>query len=87
MTLQLEYNGSAAVPLEVEGIVPDAISDRSVDEIDRLGLAGALQEVLDSELAGALKLPLDKRRAMAALAGRLDRSTQELMRELIAAAE
>jgi hypothetical protein len=37
------------------------------------------------ELAGAVKLPLEKRRAMAALARRLDRSTQELMGELIAA--
>jgi GTPase SAR1 family protein len=37
------------------------------------------------ELTGALKLPLEKRRAMAALARRLDRSTQELMGELIAA--
>jgi GTPase SAR1 family protein len=37
------------------------------------------------ELAGALKLPLEKRRAMAALARRLDRSTRELMEELIAA--
>lgn len=37
------------------------------------------------ELAGAVKLPLEKRRAMAALARRLDLATQELMGELIAA--
>jgi formylmethanofuran dehydrogenase subunit C len=36
MTLELEYNGSAQVPLEVEGIVPEAIRDSSVDEIQRL---------------------------------------------------
>jgi hypothetical protein len=51
---------------------------RNADE-PSAGWFGAL-----GELAGALKLPLDKRRSMAALARRLDRSTRELMGELIA---
>ena len=35
MTLQLEYNGNAQVPLEVEGILPETLRDKSIAEIER----------------------------------------------------
>lgn len=36
MALQLQYRGGATVPLEVEGIVPDLVCDKSLAEIEQL---------------------------------------------------
>jgi formylmethanofuran dehydrogenase subunit C len=36
MTLQLSYQASTDVPVEVEGITPDVVRDRSLAEIERL---------------------------------------------------
>ena len=36
MTLVLEYKGGAAVPLEVEGVVPDAVASQSLADIHQL---------------------------------------------------
>lgn len=36
MTLVLQYNAETSVPVEVEGITPDAVRDKSLDDIRRL---------------------------------------------------
>ncbi len=37
MTLRLRYRTTSSTPLEVEGITPDAVRDKSLAEIERLG--------------------------------------------------
>jgi hypothetical protein len=71
-------SGCEAMARYLAAAATDRDAPQSNADEPSAGWFGAL-----GELAGALKLPLDKRRSMAALARRLDGSTRALMGELI----
>ena len=57
MALTLRYNSDTSIPVEIEGIVPDRLRDKSLAEIERLAIHHGNRKVPLAELFTRLGRP------------------------------
>ena len=61
MSLTLKYRAKSSVPVELEGVVPDRLRDKSLPEIERLAIYHGNRQVALAELFGVSGDPSDDR--------------------------
>ena len=61
MSLTLRYHAKTSVPVEIEGVVPDRLRDRSLAEIERLAIYHGNRKLALAELFSVSGDPSDGR--------------------------